>query len=72
MRLRDQSSQAESDYYRMAVQNDVLDARVQGLSFEQEMRLIQDSEHKLHMLQTDTADAKQRSKRLQEQCGLSL
>lgn len=36
------------------------------------MRLIQDSEHKLHMLQTDTADAKQRSKRLQDQCGLSI
>ena len=45
---------------------------MQGLTFEQEMRLTQDAEHKLHMLQSDTADAKQRSKRLAEQCSLSI
>lgn len=50
VKLRDQSSRAETDYYNLAIQNDVLDAKVKGLSFEHEMRLIEDSEHKLHML----------------------
>jgi len=36
------------------------------------MRLAQDAEHKLHMLKADTADAKQRSKAMAEQCQLSI
>jgi chromosome segregation ATPase len=70
--LRAQGAESESSFFKMAVQNDILEARVAGLNFEQEMRLAQDAEHKLHMLKSDTADAKQRSKTLAESCALSI
>ena len=70
--LRAQGAESESQFFRMSVENEILEAKVAGLNFEQEMRLVQDAEHKLHMLKADTADAKQRSKTLAESCQLSI
>lgn len=49
-----------------------MESRVASLNFEQELRLAQDAEHKLHMLRADTADAKQRSKALGDSCQLAI
>lgn len=49
-----------------------MEAKVASLNFEQEIRLTQAAEHKLHMLRADTADAKQRSKALADSCQLAI
>ena len=49
-----------------------MEAKVASLNFEQEIRLTQAAEHKLHMMRADTADAKQRSKALADSCQLAI
>jgi len=49
-----------------------LESKLFGMKAERDMRLIQDAEHKLHMLKVDTADAKQRAKSLTDACSLAI
>jgi hypothetical protein len=37
--LRQQGSESETQFFKISVQNEILDAKVQGLNFEHEMRL---------------------------------
>jgi len=70
--LRDQGGATEHMFYKISVENQVLESRVYSMRAEREMRVSQDAEHKLHMLKTDTADAKQRAKAFSDACSLAI
>ncbi len=66
--MRDLGSATEHNFYKISVENQVLESKIYGIKAERDMRLTQDAEHKLHMLKADTADAKLRAKTLSDAC----
>ena len=64
-RLSKQHTQASKQLYELAVENESLEMRANGMKGERDMHVLMDERHKIEMLKVDIADAVRRAERME-------
>ena len=64
--LQQSNSEATSNLYNLAIENERLESNLLGLKAERDVHVIVDERHKIEMLKVDTADAIRRAERMEQ------